>query len=351
MGFHVKVKHIKNFIIAIPIAMIMWMLFGFNTNNVDMINYERRFYYGTTEFAESGFNAIINICKYFGVSSYQGFLGAVSLFLIVAIFFCTLKFTDNAISALLLFCLYPFVLFCIEVRFSIAFCTVLIAILILLKDSRYSIPIFIGLALLATMFHSSSLLYLILIFHKVKINHKNKLYIMIAAAVLGIVVTYTPLALYFASWVSGGSDKITQWFTRRGRFGMAIPIIQQLVSFIIFKYANQLRQKWKIETSLNADVLYDLNILMFILVPCYFINNTFFRLYRIIIFVNTLFFSEIIYNKSNDNQWKVTKLGMLNTFQILFLSFYEIFSRPNVWMPIFQDNLLIEKISEYFCIF
>lgn len=351
MKLQVKAKHIKNVFAAIPISIIMWILFGFNTKNVDMVNYERRFYYGTTEFAESGFNAIINICKHFGISSYQGFIEVVSLLLIFIIFFCTIKFTNNAIAALLLFCLYPFILFCIEIRFSIAFCIILIAILILLKDYKYSLPIYLGFVLLATMFHSSSLIYLMLVFHKAKIHHKNKIYIMILAVVLAIVLTYTPLTLYLASWVSGGSVKITSWFTKRARFGMAIPIIEQVISYTTFCYANRIRKKHNIETSLNADILYDINILMFILVPCYFINNTFFRLYRVIIFVNTLFFSEIIYNKLSDSRWKVTKLGMLNTFQIMLFSIYEIFSRPYVWIPIFEENLLIKKISEFFCVF
>lgn len=351
MRLQIKIKYIVNICSAIPILIFMWILFGFNMDNADWANYERRFTFGTTEFAESGFNVIINICKYFGISNYQGFLEFISLILLIILFICTVKYSDKAVSALVLFFFYPFILFCIEVRFSIAFCIVLNAILVLLNNYKYSIPIFIGLIILATMFHSTSLLYLILIFHKIKITHRKKLYIMIWIAVVASILTYTPIALYLASWISGGSAKITLWFTNHGRFGMTIPIMEQVVSYAIFIYAYKIGKKRKIKTLLSADILYDINILMFFLIPCYFVNTTFFRLFRVILFVNTLFFSEIIYHKSNTNLWKITKLGMLNTIQIIYLSFFEIFSRPTVWRPIFEENIFIVKISGLFNLF
>lgn len=348
MNLRIKTKHIMNFCTAIPILSFMWMLFGFNTNNADMINYERRFYNGTSEFAESGFNAFINICKYFGISSYQNFLIIVSLILMVIIFYCALKYTDNAFSILFLFFFYPFFLFCIEIRFSISFCIILIATLFLLKNDKFSLPIFTGLVLIASVIHSSSIIYLIFIFHKVKISRRKKLYIIIGLAAIAAVATYTPLAFKLAYWISGGSDKIISWFTRHGRFGMLVPIVEQSVSYIIFKYAISKKTKYGINTTINAEILYDLNILMFLLIPCYFINNTFFRLYRVILFVNTIFYSEIIYYKSYDTKWKITKLGLLNASQILCISFWEIFSRPDVWLPFIKENLLFSIISDFF---
>lgn len=351
MKLQIKAKYIVNFCSAIPILIFMWVLFGFNLSNADRINYERRFYHGTTEFAESGFNAIINICKNFGVSDYQGFLEAVSFVLIVIIFICTLKFADNVASALLLFFLYPFAFFCIEVRFSIAFSIILMALLVLIKDFKYSIPIFVCSVFLATMFHSSSLLYLVLVFHKIKITHRKKIYIMVLVAVSASVLTYTPLAFKLASWISGDSAKITLWFTRHGHYGMIIPIFEQLISYGIFRYAYKIRKKHKIETLLNADILYDINILMFFLIPCYFINTTFFRLYRVILFVNTLFFSEIIYHRPCENIWKITKLGMINTLQMLYLFFLEVLLKPNVWQPLIEENLIFSIVSEFFHFF
>lgn len=347
MNLKIKIKHITNFCTAIPIVLFMWVLFGLNTGNSDLVNYEHRFYNGTTEFGESGFNAIINAFQFLGIHTYQEFLGVLSILLISVIFCCTLKYTNHAAQMLLLFCFYPFLLFCIEIRFSISFCIISVAILVLLKDCRHSIPIFAGLVLLATLFHSSSMIYFILAFYKVNINRRKKFYIIMALAFVSIALTYTPLAYHLAFLVSGGSAKITAWFLRHGRFGMVIPIAQQTLSYMIFKYAYKIKNRQGIQTILNADILYELNILMFILIPCYFINYTFFRLYRVFLFVNTIFYSEIIYHKPSRNTWKITKLGMLNTFQILCLSLLEIFSRPNVWRPFFEENLLFDKITSF----
>ncbi|MCI9447174.1 MAG: EpsG family protein [Lachnospiraceae bacterium] len=348
MKLQIKTKHLINFLTAAPLAVFMWLLFALNTSNVDMANYERRFRYGTTEFAESGFNAFINACKFLGADSYQGFLCVLSFILLAVIFCCTLKFTDHAASILALFCFYPFLLFCIEVRFSISFCIVLVAVLVLARGYRHSIPIFIGLILLATLFHSSSMLYFLLAFYKADISHKKKFYIIMLLTAAAIVLTYTPLAYRLAALVSGGSSKITAWFTRHGRFGMVIPIAEQTISYLVFKYAYRMKKKYGIQTAINADILYELNLLMFILVPCYFINNTFFRLYRVFLFVNTIFYSEIIYHRKGDGSWKITRLGMLNALQILFLSFLEIFSRPDVWTPFFENNLFLDKLGEFF---
>lgn len=348
MKLQIKARSIINFFTAVPIIILMWVLFAFNADNVDMANYARRFYNGTTEFAESGFNAFINICKLFGVDSYQGFLGVLSFILLAVILCCTLKFTDHAVPILALFCFYPFLLFCIEVRFSISFCIILVAVLVLVRDGKNSLPIFLGLVLLATLFHSSSMVYFLLAFYKADISHKKKFYIIMALTAVAIALTYTPLAYRLAVLVSGGSSKITAWFTRHGRFGMAVPIAEQTVSYLIFKYAYRMTKKYGIQTAINADILYELNILMFILVPCYFINNTFFRLYRVFLLVNMIFYSEIIYHKNGNGGWKITKLGLLNALQILCLSFLEIFSRPDVWKPFVENNLLINKLGEFF---
>lgn len=350
MKVHMKSKLLINLFTATPILIFMWIIFGLNTNNVDLVNYERRFNYGTHEFAESGFNAIINIIKHLGIDSYQGFLEVLSLVLIAIIFCCILKFTDNIAPTLLLFCFYPFLRFCIEIRFSISFCIILIAILVLIKDCKYSIPVFMGLTLLATTIHSSSLLYLILVFHKVKISHRKKFYIIIGITTATVILTYTPIMFYLAYWVSGGSAKVTEWFTRHGRFGMVIPIAEQIISYVIFKYAYNLQKKHHVRTKFNADILYEINILMFILIPCYFINMTFFRLYRVILLINTIFYSQIIYYKPSYNTWKITRLGILNTFQILCLSLYEIFSKSYVWKPFFEENQLFNKLNDFFTI-
>ena len=348
MNLQIKTRSLINFFTAVPVIILMWVLFAFNTDNVDMANYEQRFQYGTSEFAESGFNAFMNACKFLGVDSYQGFLSILSFILLAVILCCTLKFTDHAVPILALFCFYPFLLFCIEVRFSISFCIILVAVLVLVRDGKNSLPIFLGLVLLATLFHSSSMVYFLLAFYKADISHKKKFYIIMALTAAAIALTYTPLAYRLAILVSGGSSKITAWFTRHGRFGMAVPIAEQTVSYLIFKYAYRMKKKYGIQTAINADILYELNILMFILIPCYFINNTFFRLYRVFLFVNTIFYSEIIYHRKGENGWKVTKLGLMNALQILCLSFLEIFSRPDVWRPFIENNLLLDKISMLF---
>lgn len=329
-----------NIILSIILLIGMWILFGFNTYNADFNTY-RRIYSGYYPNHEWGFIWICNFFYHCGIS-FQHFRIILS-FILIYIFYITLKsYSKDTFIILLLYFLFPFALDCVQLRTTIANIIILMAIRVLLSGKKGTKICFAMMVMLAASMHYFAYIFLILLLSPKKISRKNFLYLFSGAMFLLFVISYTDFFPKIVQ-VLFASTKVNETFMQRARLGVIIPIGIQITSFVLF-YLSLLRCKnvnitYDGITGLRCQkYIYNINILMFILIPMYVFSANFFRVYRMIQILNNIFIIEVILRTGKWNG-KSKYLYILSYIVfILFLSFYEI--EGYLWKDLINNNLL-----------
>lgn len=190
-----KNRSIENYIstiIFVVIFVTLCILFGFNTNNVDYINYQNAYnqitsgeinnYFGTV------FTLIIKLSGYLKLS-YQQFLIAISVITIFILVIGLKKITNRINITLLLFMIYPFVFDIVQYRNFLAYAICLYGIHFLLKDSDEikNLCLFIIFVIIGSSIHSSMVIYLSFILIKIK-NYKYFL--------LSIIIIFSTIIVF-----------------------------------------------------------------------------------------------------------------------------------------------------------
>ena len=341
----IKSDILKAIYSSIPILFFMWILFGYNTYNGDYAEYENQFNLGKQGTFEEGFKLLLVWARALGISNYQDFLKISSFLFLLIVFYFACKYTKRPKAVMTLFLIYPFLVLCETVRYAFVFLFILTGISILLSDKKNSILLYVILVFIASMFNTSALLYLVLAFYKVPLKRRQKFNVMFILCLIISVLTYTQV-FYFLAYHLLGTSKILGWLGNHARYGMIIPISEQIISFLIFQYGYQLSKKYNIRTKMNGDILYDLNIMILILLPLYFITVVFIRAYYVFLFVNMIFFFEIIYRDSG-SRIRFTKLNILNFIQFGYFAAIHILPRSDIWKVHFTNNLVFERLSEF----
>lgn len=337
----------RNVVTLFLIFNFMWILFGWTANTPDYMNYQRRFIYGTHEIGESGFNLIINIAKFFGIKEFQNFIKLLSFILLFLIFNIVRKYAKNYIYVLFLFFLSPFLGFCSGLRNSIAYCIITIAILVLLSEKRHSTICFVLLIVFAFTFHYTSLFFYVLLLFKVPIKMRQNIFMVAVISIVLAVLTYTSFYASLLGSVFSESYKIMSNIAIHARFGMIIPIMFQIFSFLIFLYAYRYVNIFGITTTIKSEVLIRLNVCELYVIPFYFINMNFMRLYQPFMLINTLYYSEVIFSIKRRNSFR-RNLYILNFVQYAYLFCIEIVMRDYTWLPFIRSNMIITPILDYF---
>lgn len=152
---------------------ITWLLFGFNTNNVDYYNYYREYVNISKGHASGyfsfGFTCLMDFASRLGLN-YQQFLILIA-FLTLSLFYQGIKhFTDNVEYTWLLYIIYPFAFDVVQYRNALAFAICLYAVHYLykphIKIGDY-VCFFMGLALAVTI-HSMTIVYLVFILFAIR---------------------------------------------------------------------------------------------------------------------------------------------------------------------------------------
>lgn len=334
----------KSKIILFVILGTMWILFGFNTNNADYINYEL-IYNGYYPNHEIGFMKLISLFKYYNLS-YQIFLIIVSFIGLLFLKIIIKQYTININYVIALYFIYPFFLDITQIRNFIAMIIFLFSIKYLNNSHKYNIIKYILCILLASIFHYSFLFYFILLLTKIK-KIKNLYFIILPTVFMLMFISYTNLHYKVLSLIFN-NDKVLLWFTYRAKIGFIIPIVLQIFSlfFILIIYNNNfIHVKTKLSDMFNfiyIQNIYKVNIIMLLLIPLYIFNMTFFRLYRNILILNYI----VVANSKFNINAKVTNvcLKTLYVYYIIILFLYLILyiNYSSVFYPIFNDNIVIK---------
>lgn len=337
----------RNVVTLFFIFNFMWILFGWTANTPDYMRYQQRFIYGTHEIGEWGFNLIINIIRGFGIKDFQDFIKIISFILLFILFSVVKVYSQNHYYVLFLFFLYPFLGFCSGLRNSIAYCIIIIAILVLLSEKKHSTIFFILLIAFAFTFHYTSLFFYVLLLSKFSIKMKQYIIMLAMTIILLAALTYTPFYGSLLETVFSESDKIMNNIEIHARFGMIIPIMFHIFSFLTFLYTHKNVPSLGIKTTIDSHALMKLNICELYVIPFYFINMNFMRLYQPFMFINTLYYSEVIFSLKKRNKFRRC-LYILNFLQYAYLFCTQIVMRDYTWLPFVRSNMIITPILDYF---
>lgn len=174
-----KINHNKFLGVLILPAILgfIWILFGFNTYNVDYKNYEYAYNQivngSDNSYFNLGFIYIIKLSGFLGLN-YQSFLICISGIITLLLFFTLRKLTNRVNLTLILFIIYPLVFDIVQYRNFLGYvvCFYGLDYLYKEKNSLKNSLIYIIFVLIATSIHSSMIIYLI--FLLVKIKNKNR---------------------------------------------------------------------------------------------------------------------------------------------------------------------------------
>lgn len=173
----ISLKKQANLLLVIPLLIFAWIIFGFNTSNIDYSNYEaayNNFYKGIDDgYLEFGFVLIIKVFVLLRFS-YQSFLIALSLITLIIFINAIKYFTNNQALAFCFYLIYPFAFDVVQYRNFLAFAIVLYALHFLIKKNvrKRDICAYVALLLVASGIHLSMVIYasfLLVLIKRVKV--------------------------------------------------------------------------------------------------------------------------------------------------------------------------------------
>ncbi|WP_270279976.1 EpsG family protein, partial [Vagococcus bubulae] len=245
-----------------------------------------------------------------------------NLILFIALIFCIFlykyikRYSVNPSIVLVFYIFFPFFLDIVQIRNSIAMLLILYGVG-LLSEKKYLR--YVVLVLIATSFHNTSIFYLS--FLLVCINNKQnliRLVLLIVSvsflfkdAIINFIVRIIPLGSKYIRYLEGSKPSTVVLFIFF--FMLNIFIINMMVTGII-KY----NENWNYlsESQIQfVEVVYKINIIIFLSFMFISMDVDFFRLYRNIIIMNYILFSNTFYNR------KTLLCPELNISQILFFIF------------------------------
>jgi len=291
----------KSKFVMISLFLLLWILFGFNTSNADYMIYNL-IYDGHYPNHEFGFMLLVNLFSNLGFT-YQQFLISISLICYLILFRIINKYTIGTNYVIALYFIFPFMLDVVQIRNFIAMTIILLGIQYLLSDKKRATIKYIVAVLAASSIHYTSLFYLILVFARFK-SWKKLLLTFSMISIVGATIAYTNI-IPSAMGIIFESDKVTNWFQGRTRFGFLIPIIFQLISFgfVYYSHYKYRKTEQKKENDNNVypndrfknvdvhqnkllEIVFRINIVLLIAIPFYIFNVSFFRLFRNVLLLN-----------------------------------------------------------------
>ena len=167
-------------------AIWLWILTGFNSGGVDYATNESIFLRSTNKFSiGEGLSFVYTFLKKMGCN-YAAYIAVTTLIAYIIIFaFIYLNAENKCLVASLMY-LYPGIDFVIQKRYFLCIPILLIAIQYLNREGKKNKLIYVILVLLATLFHTSAILYFIpIMFFLIPERFRNRIIVLLG--VIGLL--------------------------------------------------------------------------------------------------------------------------------------------------------------------
>lgn len=286
----------KNSLILFILQLLwMYILTAGNFNSADMMVHQNIFIA-----SQSGENQTIYgaLCYLFGHEGFDfiGMHAVLCIFAFISIYYFIKKYTLNYCFVMSLYFLYPFIDNVIQRRFFIASIVAIYAIIFIMKNSRLSKLVAIFLLVIAGLIHQAAfgfLIFLLLPFFKRMKNYKTILMVFFIV-VLGLMPIMPDIFKNFF-----GEAKVELYFL----------ILHEKIKYPIFNfilwggfhlgfvylYYNfyKICNNYIKEMEFEKNVLY-INIISILIIPLYYWEPTFIRIYRTLIIFNYIAIANIL---------------------------------------------------------
>lgn len=328
---------------TILISFTMWILMGFNTFNADYLAYNN-LYKNISTFGinadhgiEIGFRVLMYGFSFFS-DDYQIFLCFFSLICIFFLIRVIRLYTKNVSLTLILFLINGFFFNAIQLRSFIAMIIILFGIYVLISSDEKKVYFYYILIILtATLFHNTSLYYLVLLSIKLQKRH---IYFIATMILVITMILSTQLQVYFVD------TKYTVYFDGDSTQSGIINILMSLyfcVNLFLVKKISEVGSR--ISKSNLSKYIFVINILASASIMLLFLNNNFIRITRNINLLNCILYVQFARDVYLKTKLKNYLLILIFFAYIVFSGYYFTFrssSFESAFLVFFKNNVIFD---------
>ncbi|VTX57870.1 Uncharacterised protein [Haemophilus haemolyticus] len=285
----------------------------------------------------------------------HNFIVYTPIFLLV--FVLIYKFSKYPNLVLVLFCIFPYIDFVIQKRNTLAVSFIFIGIYFFIKrfGDRIGILVYLICCYIAHLIHSSSIAYIMFIPVYYIFNIRNSIFKKAFFTVSFIILLFFMLNIDTVMNVFFPGKVQAYILNEEGRISflkVSIFILIHLMYLFIQKLSYDLYKEKYSSNEINEKeffmikVFYSISLMSIYFIPLYFINITFFRIFRnlfLLIFISST--NILLFNYRRLSLSKLLFLILLFIIQIGMFLFSYVLTGDNSFYklvhPIFTDNILL----------
>lgn len=323
------------------LLVFMWILFWGNYENADYSGYEYFYRFAANSSVlempfEFLFSLLMRVSSSLGLT-YNQFLAIVSLIGLTLIVYTTEKISPKPEFVYVLYLLYPFLLNIVQIRHFLSMSIVFFSTRFLFEGrERSNIKYLLGIAV-ACSFHIAAAPMIIL----PVLRYLSKRNLLTIIAGISILASLSAITGSFSRFISGffPSEKLSYLATET-RYGWILLFGIQLMFFSLVIYSNRILSMGIRKKHYSiCQIVLKANIVMISLLPFYFVNSNFARLYQFMLLPNYLVYSLTLVKIKN----RIIYLILL-VLLVTIVGFWSIYltQRDTVFFAIMERNLLFD---------
>ena len=328
-------------------AIWLWILTGFNSGGVDYATNESIFLRSTNKFSiGEGLSFVYTFLKKMGCN-YAAYIAVTTLIAYIIIFaFIYLNAENKCLVASLMY-LYPGIDFVIQKRYFLCIPILLIAIQYLNREGKKNKLIYVILVLLATLFHTSVILYFIpIMFFLIPERFRNRIIVLLG--VIGLLFAkYAKKIALLLPFIP--IDKIRLYFTDLSQDSSVYKFIfwccWQMAFLLIVRWIYNWTKKNDI-SEMTLKSTHMLNVEFLCILPLYAFDPVFTRLYRPIVIMDYIAVTSLI--RKGSTQYKCILIGVTFLLLLTIGSFYIFYVATGVGIDdmlatVFRYNIVLNQ--------
>lgn len=355
----VKTASLRNMIFFL-VCLYMWILIGFNVSSPDYAAYEYMYthlsYYGLHE---PGFVLLMRACLMIGVS-YQQFRLLFATIIVVMAVLTVRRLTGNKNIVMAMFLIIPLLGYATIMRQAIAASIICYTVTYLIEsDNRKTNVKYIIGVLFATLFHYTSVFYIVLLFCKSCYFKKSVVFMGVFTEIAMFGIISSGLAYKLVSSIIN-NDKVTNWFNYSNldhpKWSTVIVFIlcqclllyfvkrsaKTIIDFQVHSETEDNKRTVILNRFKSLQYVIRINYLMFWLIPGYMINFNFTRMLFWLFLLDTAVIAQAIslLNRHGKRQYETPRsIELKGALIIINIAFF--FLTEGSLTEIITDNLII----------
>lgn len=273
------------------VLVYLWAIYALNTHTPDGVYYQKVYYSGSlveSFYYEPAYTVLMMACRWLGLS-FQSFRIVLASIYVPLLYVAVRRLTPYTTYVLALFAIFPLTYFYSVLRGGFAALIIIFGLGYLVSDERFSGWKYIACVVVAMLFHTSSVLFLILLYACKKLQAKWLLLFVGGMFVGCLLIRFTDIPYHILSKFTQ-SERILTWVrysndgdpNLNGYIGMAAAVLGS--EFLSQMLRHKLRTvdaerlaALPVDGLHVADMVYRVNAVMIILLPVLVLSSVYIR--------------------------------------------------------------------------